>query len=154
MNRIDPADLSVFLAIGRHLSFRRAAIELGVTPSALSHALRAVEERLDIRLVNRTTRSVSLTEAGQRLFDRVQPAFRDIGDAIDDLNQYRGAPMGALRINASPTAARLVLMPLVADFLRQHPAISVEIVTQNALVDVVGEGFDAGVRLGRRSRPT
>src|SRR6186713_708356 len=94
------ADLSSFLAIARHKSFRRAADELGCTPSALSHALRGSEERLDLRLVNRTTRSVALTEAGERLFARVSPAFRDIDDALDDLNNFRGQPMGTLRFNA------------------------------------------------------
>lgn len=148
MQRIDPADLTIFRAIARHGSFRRAAIALGVTPSALSHALRALEERIDIRLFNRTTRSVSLTEAGLRLFARIDPAFADIEGAIDDLNAFRGAPMGALRINASQSAAQLVLMPLVAAFLEAHPAISLELFVQNALVDVVQQGFDAGVRFG------
>lgn len=145
---IAPAELNVFMAIARHGSFRRAAIELRVTPSALSHALRGLEERLAVRLFNRTTRSVALTEAGQRLFDRVQPAFRDIADAIDDLAAFRGAPMGRLRINAAESAARLVLAPYVAGFLRAHPAVGLEIITQGALVDVVSAGFDAGVRFG------
>jgi DNA-binding transcriptional LysR family regulator len=148
MRRIEPADLTIFLAIARHRSFRRAATELGVTPSALSHALRSLEERIALRLFNRTTRSVSLTEAGQRLFDRVQPAFRDIEDALDDLNTFRDAPMGLLRINAAQTAAQVVLMPILGPFLRAHPQIRVELVAQGALVDVVGQGFDAGVRFG------
>jgi DNA-binding transcriptional LysR family regulator len=148
MRRIEPADLSIFLAIARHQSFRRAAVELGVTPSALSHALRSLEERIALRLFNRTTRSVSLTEAGQRLFDRVQPAFRDIEDALDDLNRFRDAPMGTLRLNAAQTAARIVLMPILGPFLRAHPQIVVELVAQSALVDVIGQGFDAGVRFG------
>src|SRR5215475_762739 len=101
MKPVDPAHLAPFLAIARHKSFRRAADELGCTPSALSHALRGIEERLDLRLVNRTTRSVALTEAGERLFARVAPAFRDIDDALDDLNNFRGRPMGALRLNAA-----------------------------------------------------
>lgn len=150
MRRIEPADLTIFLAIARHQSFRRAATELGVTPSALSHALRSLEERIALRLFNRTTRSVSLTEAGKRLFDRVQPAFRDIEDALDDLNSFRDAPMGLLRINAANTSARLVLMPIIGPFLRAHPGISIELIAQGALVDVVGEGFDAGVRFGER----
>jgi DNA-binding transcriptional LysR family regulator len=148
MRRIEPADLTIFLAIARHRSFRRAATELGVTPSALSHALRSLEERIALRLFNRTTRSVSLTEAGQRLFDRVQPAFRDIEDALDDLNIFRDAPMGLLRINAAQTAAQVVLMPILGPFLRAHPQIRVELIAQGALVDVVGQGFDAGVRFG------
>jgi len=146
--RIEPGDLAVFLAIARRRSFRRAALDLGVTPSALSHALRALEERVGVRLVNRTTRSVALTEAGQLLSDRIEPAFRDIEGALDALAEFRGAPMGSLRLNAADTAARLVLMPLVAGFLEAHRAVSLEIVAQGAMVDVVAEGFDAGVRFG------
>ena len=99
--RIDPSDLATFLAIARHRSFRAAATELDVSPSALSHALRNIEERLDLRLVNRTTRSVALTEAGERLFARISPAFRDIDDALEDLNLFRGKPAGTLRFNAA-----------------------------------------------------
>ena len=148
MHRIGPSDLTAFLAIARHRSFRKAAVALAVTPSALSHAIRTLEERIDVRLFNRTTRSVSLTEAGARLFERVQPAFRDIDDALEELAGYRGTPMGALRINAAHAGARLALMPVIAPFLAAHPAITLEVFAQNAAIDVVGEGFDAGVRLG------
>jgi DNA-binding transcriptional LysR family regulator len=148
MKRIDPADLSIFLAIANHLSFTRAAVELGVTPSALSHSLRAIEERIGLRLVNRTTRSVALTEAGQRLHSRIKPAFLDIDDAIDDLNRFRDVPTGTLRLNASRVAARLVLLPTVMRFQRRYPGVNVEIAVDNALVDMVSAGFDAGVRLG------
>jgi DNA-binding transcriptional LysR family regulator len=148
MQRIDPADLSAFLAIARHKSFRKAANELGVTPSALSHALRALEEKLDVRLVNRTTRSVALTEAGARLEQRIAPAFRDIADALDDLNIFRGRPAGALRLNAARAATQMVLLPLVSKFLKTYPDINVEIVVNTGLVDMVSEGFDAGVRFG------
>jgi len=143
-----PTDLSPFLALARHKSFRRAADELGCTPSALSHSLKALEERLDVRLFNRTTRSVALTEAGERLLSRVAPAFRDIEDALDDLNNFRGTPVGRLRINASRPSARMVLLPLVARFLEAHPRVGIEIVINNELVDMVSEGFDAGVRFG------
>jgi DNA-binding transcriptional LysR family regulator len=148
MRRIDPSDLTAFLAIARRRSFRRAADDLGCTPSALSHAMRGIEERLDLRLINRTTRSVALTEAGERLYSRIEPAFRDIDDALDDLNNFRGEPVGALRINAARTSAQLVLLPLVTPFLKAHPAVSVEIMVTNRLVDMVAEGFDAGVRFG------
>ena len=148
MQRINPGDLTGFLAIARAKSFRRAAIELGVTPSALSHNLRALEERLDLRLVNRTTRSVALTEAGQMLFDRVSPAMRDVDDAIEELNTRRDTAVGTLRINASHAAARLELMPILAGFLAANPGIDVEIIAQTALVDTVAEGYDAGVRFG------
>lgn len=143
-----PADLAAFLAIARHRSFRRASAELRCTPSALSHRLRALEERLDLRLFNRTTRSVALTEAGQLLFDRVQPAFRDIEDALGDLASFRGAPAGTLRINAGRVAAQMVLLPLVTRFLAAFPGVRVEIVVQEALIDMVSEGYDAGLRFG------
>jgi DNA-binding transcriptional LysR family regulator len=148
MRTISPSDLSPFLSLARHRSFRRAADEIGCTPSALSHALKALEERLDLRLFNRTTRSVALTEAGERLLARVAPAFRDIEDALDDLNTLRGQPIGRLRINTARASSKMVLMPVVARFLEAHPKISIEIVIDNDLVDMVSEGFDAGVRFG------
>ena len=129
-------------------SFRKAADELGCTPSALSHALRNIEERLKVRLLNRTTRSVALTEAGERLVERLTPAFRDIADALDDLNHYRGEPIGSLRINASRPSTHMVLLPTVTRFIAAHPAVSVEIVVNDSLVDMVSESFDAGVRFG------
>lgn len=148
MKRLDPAALSPFLAIATHRSFRRAAVELGVSPSALSHSLHAIEERLGVRLVNRTTRSVALTEAGEQLFARIRPAFRDISDALEDLNAFRGKPRGTLRINASRQSAQLALMPIVYRFLRAHPDVRVEVRVEDALADIVATGFDAGVRLG------
>lgn len=148
MRRIRAQDLSVFLAIAQHRSFRKAAVDLGVTASALSHALRAIEERLDVRLVNRTTRGVGLTEAGERLFERVRPAFLDIDAALEELDTFRDQPFGKLRINAPRAAAKLVLLPIIARFLREHPAIEAEIVVDDALVDMVSGGFDAGVRFG------
>ena len=148
MGTPDHSDLSSFLAIARHKSFRRAADELGCTPSALSHALKNIEARLKVRLLNRTTRSVALTEAGERLVARLTPAFRDIADALDDLNNYRGQPIGTLRINASRPSTQLVLLPLVTKFLAAHPAVSVEVVVDDSLVDMVSENFDAGVRFG------
>lgn len=148
MRKIGPSDLASFLAIGHSRSFKKAAVELGVTPSALSHALRSIEERLDIRLVNRTTRSVALTEAGEQLFARIKPAFHDIEDALEDLNAFRGQPSGKVRINAARAASKLVLLPIIARFLKVHPAVEVELVVDDALVDMVSAGFDAGVRFG------
>ncbi|MCR6629239.1 MAG: LysR family transcriptional regulator [Magnetospirillum sp.] len=148
MRGITHTDLATFLAIARHRSFRRAADELGCTPSALSHALRLLEERLGLRLVNRTTRSVALTEAGERLYARVAPALRDIGDALEELNTLRQTPMGRLRLNAARVSAKMVLLPVVARFAAAHPGVSVEIVVDNALIDMVSEGFDAGIRFG------
>jgi DNA-binding transcriptional LysR family regulator len=148
MRRLRTTDLDLVLAIARHRSFRRAAIELGVTPSALSHALRALEERIDVRLFNRTTRSVAPTEAGQRLVERIEPAFRDIDDALEDLDRFRGAPIGTVRLNTALAAAQMILMPLVGRFLAAYPGVTVELVAQTAMVDLVSEGFDAGVRFG------
>lgn len=148
MNGINPGDLMVFLAIARHRSFRKASEELGLQPSALSHSLKMLEERLAVRLFNRTTRSVSLTEAGKRLHQRVEPAFREIDSALDELNHFRTEVKGNLRFNVGQTAAQLVLLPLVTKFLQLHPAVNVELALQNAMVDIVEEGFDAGVRFG------
>jgi DNA-binding transcriptional LysR family regulator len=146
--KISPSDLVTFLAIARHRSFRAAATEIGVSASALSHALRNIEERLDLRLINRTTRSVALTEAGSRLYARISPAFRDIDDALEDLNSFRGKPAGTLRFNAARQSTQLVLLPIVTRFLQAFPDVNVEIVADDALVDMVAAGFDAGVRFG------
>jgi DNA-binding transcriptional LysR family regulator len=146
--QVTPADLATFLAIARHRSFRAASVELGVSASALSHAMRNIEDRLGLRLFNRTTRSVALTEAGGRLFTRITPAFRDISDALDDLNTFRGKPAGTLRLNTARQAAHLVLLPLVTTFLRAYPDVKVELATDDALVDMVSAGFDAGIRFG------
>lgn len=148
MSRISPGDLAGFLAIARHHSFRRAADEIGCTPSALSHALRALEERLDLRLFNRTTRTVTLTEAGAQLYARVAPAFRDIDDALDDLNNFRGTPSGTLRLNAARSSAEMVLRPMISRFLAAYPQVRVDLVISNGLIDLVAGGFDAGVRFG------
>ncbi|MGE0970999.1 LysR family transcriptional regulator [Klebsiella sp. WOUb02] len=148
MSQINYHELGVFLMIARHKSLRRAADELGCTPSALSHSLRVIEERLKLRLFNRTTRSVALTEAGERLFSRIAPAFRDVDDALDDLNVFRDTPSGLLRINAAHSSSKMVLLPIVTRFLSAYPGVSVEIVVSNALIDMVTAGFDAGVRLG------
>lgn len=150
MKSVSPADLAVFLCIANHLSFSRAAIELGISPSALSHALRSLEARLGVRLFNRTTRSVALTSAGERLYSRVRPAFLDIADALEDLNSFRDKPSGTLRITAGRPAVQLVLLPLASRFLENYPEVRLEIVADDALVDVVSGGFDAGVRFGER----
>lgn len=148
MKRIDPADLSTFLAIATHRSFKAASVALGVTPSALSHGLRGIEERLGLRLFNRTTRSVALTEAGERLFARVGPAFRDIEDALEDLNSFRGRPAGTLRFNAARQSSRLAMLPIVTRFLAAYPDVRIELDINDGLIDMVSAGFDAGVRFG------
>ncbi|KFI05553.1 LysR family transcriptional regulator [Massilia sp. BSC265] len=150
MRTASHSELEIFLAIARQLNLSRAAIELGVSPSALSHALRGFEEKLGVRLFNRTTRSVALTEAGSRLLARLAPAFRDIDDALEDLNRFRDKPTGLLRISSGRASTHIVLLPLVARFLRAFPEIKVEILDNDAMVDIVSSGADAGVRFGER----
>lgn len=142
------ADLQVFAAVARLRSFRKAAVELNVSPSALSHTLRALEDRLGVRLLNRTTRSVAPTVAGERLLARLAPALLDIQGALEEVNDFRASPIGTLRINSPRSAAELVLLPLLTRFLTLHPGMKVDLVTDDALVDIVAEGFDAGVRFG------
>lgn len=144
------ADLSVFLCTAQYLNFSKAAIELGITPSALSHSVKALENRLGVRLFNRTTRSVALTEAGERLYARLKPAFRDIDDALEDLNHFRDKPSGNLRITSGRQACELVLLPIASEFLQLYPDIRLEVVESDALLDIVANGFDAGVRFGDR----
>ncbi|WP_192561374.1 LysR family transcriptional regulator [Pseudomonas gozinkensis] len=150
MKNPSTADLSIFLCIAQHLNFSRAAVDLGLTPSALSHSLRALENRLGVRLFNRTTRSVALTEAGERLYARLKPAFRDIEDALEDLNHFRDKPSGNLRITSGRQACELVLLPIASEFLLAYPDIRLEVVESDALLDIVAAGFDAGVRFGNR----
>ena len=150
MVRNDLPDLAAFAAVARHRSFRRAAAELGLSPSALSHALRGLEERMGVRLLNRTTRSVAPTEAGAALLTRLGPALADIAAAMAAASAAAGRPTGTLRLNAPRSACRLVLMPLVSRFLTLYPEIRVEVASDDALTDIVGEGYDAGVRFGER----
>src|SRR3989344_2467569 len=147
---LDLADLKLLSTIARHLNFRAAAQELGLSASAISHAVRSLEERLGVRMFSRTTRSVALTPAGRQLLDRVGPPLQDIAAAIDDINVFRDTPQGLLRINAPRSAGDLVLGPLIAQFLAQHPQAEVELVLDDGLVDIVEGGFDAGVRYGER----
>jgi DNA-binding transcriptional LysR family regulator len=148
MSDIDLRDLDAFVAVARTRNFRRAAVEQSVSVSSLSQRLRALEERLGVRLMNRTTRSVGLTEAGEFLLARVGPAISDVGDALDQVRGLRGVPSGRLRINAPPPVIDLVLAPMVGPFLRAYPRIDFEIVGDSSFVDIVAAGFDAGVRYG------
>ncbi|TEA60927.1 LysR family transcriptional regulator [Pseudomonas sp. CH235] len=150
MKNPSTTDLPIFLCIAQHLNFSRAAVDLGLTPSALSHSLRALENRLGVRLFNRTTRSVALTEAGERLYARLKPAFRDIEDALEDLNHFRDKPSGNLRMTSGRQACELVLLPIASEFLKIYPDIRLEVVESDALLDIVASGFDAGVRFGNR----
>jgi DNA-binding transcriptional LysR family regulator len=148
MKDFDLRDLEAFAAVARTRNFRRAAIEQLVSVSSLSQRLRGLEERLGVRLMNRTTRSVALTEAGELLLARIGPAMRDVGDALDQVRGLRGVPSGRLRINAPPPVIDLVLAPMVAPFLQAYPQIDLEIVSDSSFVDIVAAGFDAGVRYG------
>jgi DNA-binding transcriptional LysR family regulator len=143
---IDLRDLTVFAAIARHKSFRRAAHELKASVSTLSERMRELEDRLGTRLLNRTTRSVATTEAGERLLRRIAPALREISDAVQGAGSLRREPSGRLRINSPAPATQLVLAPMVAPFLKRFPKVSLEIVDEPLLVDIVAAGFDAGVR--------
>jgi DNA-binding transcriptional LysR family regulator len=144
----DLRDLDAFVAVARTRNFRRAAVEQRVSVSSLSQRLRDLEERLGVRLMNRTTRSVALTEAGELLLSRVAPALRDVGDALDQVRSLREIASGRLRINAPSPAIDLVLAEMVGPFLQAHPQVELEIVDQSSFVDIVSEGFDAGVRYG------
>jgi DNA-binding transcriptional LysR family regulator len=148
MRDFDLRNLDAFLAVARTRNFRRAALEQRVSVSSLSQRLRDMEERLGVRLMNRTTRSVALTEAGELLLARAGPAIRDVDAALDQVRGLREVPSGRLRINAPPPAIDLVLAPMVSPFLRTHPKIDLEIVAESSFVDIVGAGFDAGVRYG------
>ncbi|HKF59812.1 MAG TPA: LysR family transcriptional regulator [Dongiaceae bacterium] len=148
MQRAAVSDLSAFVAVATHRSFSRAAAELGLSPSALSHTVRSLEERLDLRLLNRTTRSVAPTEAGERLLERLRPALRDIDDALEDANAFRAKPAGRLRLNVPRSAALLLLAPVMTRFIRAYPQMRLEITTEDRLVDIVAGGYDAGVRFG------
>jgi DNA-binding transcriptional LysR family regulator len=148
MQDFDLRDLDAFVAVARTKNFRRAAIEQRVSVSSLSQRLRDMEERLGVRLMNRTTRSVALTEAGELLLARVGPAMSDVGDALEQVRGLRGVPSGRLRIKAPPPAIDLVMAPMVAPFLKAYPRIELEIVSDSTFIDIVAAGFDAGVRYG------
>src|SRR5580698_4361924 len=140
-------ELNAVASISAHRSFRAAATELGISPSALSHAISGLEKRLGVRLINRTTRSVSLSEAGERFLARVSPALREIAGAMEDVNAFRDTPTGTLRINFKERAGHLILRPVVAKYLRRYQDMQVELTMEGRTIDIVAEGFDAGIRL-------
>ncbi len=142
------AELDALAAVALHRSFRKAADELQLSPSSLSHTIRALEARIGVRLLHRTTRSVSATEAGQRLVARLQPVLRDLDLALAEVDRFRSRPSGTLRINSAEGPARMLLATVVPAFLARHPEMSLDLVTEGRLVDIVAEGFDAGIRLG------
>lgn len=146
--RSDLADFAYFVAIAKQRSFRRAATDLGVTASALSHAMNGLEARLGVRLLNRTTRSVTLTAAGEELKATIEEPLESIGKAAENLNRYRDHPTGRVRINVVEDAVALLLNPVLPVFVQEYPDVEIDISVNNRLIDVIGTGFDAGIRYG------
>jgi DNA-binding transcriptional LysR family regulator len=146
LNQLD--GLMAFWKVAEHRGFTAAAADLAVSPSALSQAIRQLEARLGVRLLNRTTRSVSLTEAGEAYLARVGPALGQVIDAGDELNALQGRPSGTLRLNAARVSTALVLRPLLDGFLRANPHVHLELTNDEGFVDIVEKGFDAGIRFG------
>jgi len=139
-------ELNAVVAVANYRSFRKAAAELGMSPSALSHAIATLEQRMGVRLFNRTTRSVAPSEAGLQFLARIGPALGAITEAMAGVNEFRATPSGTIRLNMSEGAARQILAPIVLEFLGRYPDMQVDLVTEGRLVDIVAEGFDAGIR--------
>src|SRR5579862_7424770 len=150
MNREDLTDLAAFMAVADERSFTRAAAKLGVSQSALSHTIRRLEARLGIRLLTRTTRSLSPTAAGERLLERLGPHFEQIETELNGLTELRDKPAGTIRITAGEHPAYSVLWPVLAKFLPRYPDIRVEVIVDYGLTDIVAQRYDAGVRLGEQ----
>lgn len=148
MNRTQLSQLAVLSAVAAHGSFRGAAKELGIAPSAVSHAVGSLEASLGVRLLARTTRSVAATEEGKRLLERLRPALDDIAEALQRAAEARDRPAGKLRITAPRFAADLILAPRLGDFLGRYPDIVLEIANEDGFTNIVEEGYDAGIRLG------
>ncbi len=148
MDRDLLSHLPVVIAVARRGGFALAAAELGMSPSAVSHAVRLVEERIGQPLFARTTRSVSLTEAGKALVETAAPALQDIAERMDRIRAIKGRPSGLLRLNVPNIAVPLAVTPVVVAMAERYPDVTVELLTDQGLIDIVGEGFDAGIRLG------
>jgi DNA-binding transcriptional LysR family regulator len=144
------AELNAFVAVAEHGNFTKAATHLAISPATLSQTIRELEERLGVRLLNRTTRSVALTEAGERLLARLRPVLDDYEAAIDSVNSFRDKPAGLIRLTMPPVPATWLVGPSLPRFLAQYPDIRIEISVTTELVDIVANHFDAGIRLGRR----
>lgn len=147
-SRSDLADLNVFLTIARRGSFRQAATELGLTASALSHTMKKLEERLEVRLLNRTSRSVSLTPAGTDLAEALSQGLETISNGLSALDGYRKHAVGRLRLNVPHDAARLLVSPVLREFFEAFPQVHIDLAVEDRLIDVVAEGFEAGIRFG------
>ncbi len=148
MRKIGIVELEAAVAVARRRSFRAAASDLGVSPTALSQTIAGLEARLGVRLFNRTTRSVSPTQAGEQFLAEIEPAVGAINHAVETVNTHRDKPAGSLRINSSVGAARRILSPIIFEFVRLYPDMQVDLVTEDRPIDIVAEGFDAGVRPG------
>jgi DNA-binding transcriptional LysR family regulator len=142
------AELSAFAAVAEQRSFAKAAAQLGIAPSTLSQTIRALEERLGVRLLNRTTRSVATTEAGDRLMTELRPALEGVGRAVETVNAFRDKPMGTLRIVMGRAISTTAFAPIIAPFLAAYPDITLEACAEDALLDLVANRFDAGIRIG------
>lgn len=140
-------ELTAFVAVAEEKSFRKAAARLNLTASTLSHALRALEERLGVRLLNRTTRTVSPTQAGLALLAEIAPAFNVIANAVEKVNAFRESPQGRVRINTPRIAADMIFLPQLQKFCHQYPDVQLELATNDGFVDIISQGFDAGVRI-------
>src|SRR3954469_7571689 len=137
MPRTGLVELNAVVAVATHRSFRAAATELGMSPSALSHAVAALEQRMGVRLFNRTTRSVSLSEAGEQFVARIRPALGEISAAMEAANAFRDSPTGPLRINTSEGAAAMILEPMLLEYVRRFPEMRLDVVTEGRFVDIV-----------------
>jgi DNA-binding transcriptional LysR family regulator len=148
MPQNDLSALSAFLAVAEERSFTGAAKRLGVSPSAMSHAMRALEEGVGVRLLSRTTRSVALTDAGEDLLARLRPALTDIQEALEQVSGLRGKPAGRVRLLVPRLAASTVLAPKLGQLARNYPDIVLDVTTDDSRMDIVAEGFDAGIHFG------
>lgn len=148
MRRAEFAELQAFAAVAQDRSFRKAAFRLGVTPSALSHVVRALEERLGAKLLHRTTRSVAPTEAGLVLLGRLVPAMEEIAHAVSEVSVFSNHPRGKLRLNLPRLAAEVVLLPKLAQFTQLYPDIVLDLVIEDRMTDIIAKGFEAGIRPG------
>jgi DNA-binding transcriptional LysR family regulator len=150
MTRVQLTELTAFVAVAEHRSFTKAAAHVGISVPTMSQTIRALEDQLGVRLFNRTTRSVALTEAGERLLGEIQPVLDGIEHAIESVNSFRDKPMGSLRLAVSRPFATTLLAPLLAPFMAEYPAIRLEIAVDDTNSDIVSSRFDAGIRVGQR----
>jgi DNA-binding transcriptional LysR family regulator len=150
MADVQLAELTAFLAVAEHLSFTKAAVRAGIALPTMSQTIRSLEERLGVRLFNRTTRSVALTEAGARLLAEIQPIVEGIDHALESVNLFRDKPIGTLRLAVSRPSATRVLAPLIQPFLAEYPALRLELAVDDTHSDIVSGRFDAGIRVGHR----